>query len=88
MNHHISEIQIVPIRPQNGLVGFANFVLDNCFYLGSIGIISRPHGGYRLLYPTRQGAKIPFNVFYPINKNMAEKVEQAVIAKYKEITGN
>ncbi|MGP8321200.1 MAG: hypothetical protein ACT6FE_02585 [Methanosarcinaceae archaeon] len=34
----ITEIQIVPIKANNGLVAFASVVLNNQLYLGSIGI--------------------------------------------------
>ncbi len=54
----ISEIQVIPIKPQDGLVAFVSFDLDNCLYLGSIDIITRPQGGYRLTYPTKKVDKI------------------------------
>jgi DNA-binding cell septation regulator SpoVG len=88
MRNCISEIEIIPLRPNNGLVGIASLVYDNCFYLGSIGIMTRPQGGYRLSYPTRQGAKLNFNVFYPINNTIAQEIEQAIIARFEEVVGN
>jgi stage V sporulation protein G len=81
----ISEIQIAPIKPQNGLVGFASIVFDNSFYLGSIGIYTRPQGGYRLTYPTKKGCSGNFNIFHPINHVIASHIEQAVIAKFEEV---
>lgn len=84
--HHISEIQIVPIKPQDGLVGFASLVLDNSLHLSSIGIVTRPQGGYRLTYPTRKNQNGSFHIFYPINKKTAERIEQAVIARFEEVT--
>ena len=77
----ISEIQVVPILPQNGLVAFASITFDSCLRLGSIGIFTRPQGGYRLTYPTRN----KLNVFYPINREVAGLIEEAVIAKYEEV---
>lgn len=48
----ISEIQIIPVKPKNGLIGFASCVVNNQLYLGSIAIYTRPDGsGYRLVYP-------------------------------------
>ena len=41
----VSEIQIIPIKPQNGLIAFASLVLNENLYLGSIGIMTRPKGG-------------------------------------------
>ena len=78
----ISEIQVVPIKPVDGLVGFAGFVLNGCIHLGSIGIYTRPQGGYRLNYPTRGS----FNIFYPINREFAEEIERVVISKFLDVT--
>lgn len=82
MKSWITEIQVVPIKPKNGLVGFVSFVFFDSFFLGSVGVYTRPQGGYRLTYPTRGD----FNVFHPINKEVAQEVEQAVISKFEEVT--
>lgn len=85
MQNRISEIQIVPVNPKDGLVGFASFVFDNCLHLGSIGIYTRPQGSYRLTYPTRKATNGNFNIFYPINRAIAEEIEQAIIFKFEEV---
>jgi len=85
MTAKISEVQIVPIRPKDGLMGFASFVLDDCLYLGSIGIMTRPEGGYRLTYPTKAIGIKSLNVFYPINKTFAQEVEKAIINRFEEV---
>ena len=85
MNHRLSEIQIIPIKPQNGLVAFASFVLDGNLYLGSIGIVTRLNGGYRLVYPTKKVAERSLNIFYPINKEFAELVEAEVVRRFEEV---
>ncbi len=85
MKPKISEIQIVPIKPQAGLVGFASFILNNCLFLGSVGIVTRPEGGYRLLYPTRKLGTRNFNIFHPINKDFAQSVEKEVIGKFEDV---
>jgi DNA-binding cell septation regulator SpoVG len=86
MNATISEVQITPVKPKDGLVGFASFVYDGSFYLGSIGIYTRPQGGYRLTYPTRNGSSGSFNIFHPINKEIAQEVEKEVINRFEEVT--
>ena len=73
MKTQITEIQIIPVKPNSGLVGFASFVYESSFYLGSIGIYTRPQGGYRLTYPTRGN----FNIYHPINKQIADEIEKA-----------
>ncbi len=84
----ISEIQIIPIKPLNGLVGFASFVLDDNIYLGSVGIMTRPQGGYRLTYPTKKVGTKDLNIFYPINKIFAETIEKGVINKFEDVMKN
>ncbi|MBU2543273.1 SpoVG family protein [Patescibacteria group bacterium] len=82
MKATISEVQVTPIKANEGLVGFASFVYDNSFYFGSIGIYTRPQGGYRLTYPTRGN----FNIFHPINREVAEEIEKVIISKFEDVT--
>lgn len=84
MQHTISEVQIVPVKAQDGLVGFASFVIDNAFYIGSVGIYTKLNGnGYRLTYPTRKIATGNLNICHPINKEIAATIERAVVDKYE-----
>lgn len=85
MQNKLSEIQIIPIKPADGLVGFASIVFDNSFYLGGIGVYTRPSGGYRLTYPTKKGPNGNMNIFHPINQSIAKNLEQAVTKKFEEI---
>jgi DNA-binding cell septation regulator SpoVG len=85
MTKRLSEIQIIPIKPHNGLVAFASFVLDSNLYLGSIGIMTRPQGGYRLTYPTKKVGDRNINIFHPINREFAEKIEKEIIKKFEEV---
>lgn len=86
MRYNISEVQVVPVKAQDGLVGFASFVIDNALYVGSVGIYSKPHGGYRLTYPTRKRPAGNLHLFHPINKPIAEEIQRAVINKFEEVT--
>lgn len=86
MQHVLSEVQIVPIRQQDGLVAFASLVLDGDVYLGGIGIHTRPEGGYRLTYPTRKAGMMSYPVFNPINRAIAQMLEQEVVSRYEEVT--
>ena len=88
MQLKINEISITPIRPINGLVGFASFVFDNTFYIGSIAIYTRPLGGYRLLYPTKKVSDKNIPIIYPINKEIGECIEEVIINKFEEVTKN
>jgi DNA-binding cell septation regulator SpoVG len=85
---HVSEVQIIPISPKEGLVAFASCVVNNALFLGSIAIytsLSRPEG-FRLVYPSKQlpnGKEI--NIFYPINKSTGNLISRAIIEKFQEI---
>ena len=85
MHNRISEVQITPIKARDGLVGFASIVFDNCLYLGSIGIFTRPNGGYRLTFPTRTNGTQSINVFHPINRDIADSIERAISEKFQEL---
>lgn len=86
MKATISEIQVTPVKANEGLVGFASFVYNNSFYFGSIGIYTKPQGGYRLTYPTRKGTNSNFNIFYPINREIAKEIEEVIISKFENVT--
>lgn len=84
--NRITEIQILPIKPKDGLVGFASVVIDSQLYLGSIGIYKKLDGtGYRITYPTKKVGERNINIYYPIIKECGISIEKAIIGKAKEI---
>ena len=82
----LSEINIVPIQPRDGLIGFCSFVLNGQFYVGDIGLHSRPSGEIRLLYPDRvlPNGKI-ISSFHPITKDAGSKITREISRKYNDI---
>lgn len=85
----ITEVQITPIKPKDGLVGFASIVLENSVYLGFIGVYTRLDGsGYRLTYPTKKIGNKSINIYHPINKEVSKAIEGVVEQKLKEIFNN
>jgi len=85
MKHKISEIQIVPVKPKDGLVAFANFVLNGNIYLGSIGIMTKLNGGFRLVYPTKKIGNRNINLFHPINKEFGQFIEIEVLKHFEKV---
>lgn len=87
MEINISEIQIVPTKPRNGLVAFVSFVINNQFFVGDIAIYTKIEGdGFRLVYPNKtlfNGLKI--NCFKPITKGAGEAIELAVMAHFENL---
>lgn len=82
----ITEIQIIPIKANNGLIAFGSIVIDNNIYLGSIGIHKKlGENSYRITYPTKNIGNKDFNLYHPINKQTSKLIEDAIILKYKKV---
>lgn len=78
----ISEVQIDFVKPHNGLIGFASFIVDSNIYISCVAIHTKLNGdGYRLTYPTKGG----FNICHPINKITSQEIEAAVFSKLKDV---
>lgn len=82
----LSEIEIVPVKPKDGLVAFASFTLCGIIRCSSVAIITRPCGGYRLVYPTKKIGNRAISIFYPITRKVGSAIEEEVIKKYEEVT--
>ncbi len=88
---NITEIDIIPILPKDGLVAFASAVINNQIYIGSIAIHTSPNSalGYRLVYPIKilpNGKTI--NCVRPINKETGELIQKLIIEKFQFIIDN
>jgi len=82
----ISEIQIIPVKPQDGLIAFASFLLDGKYYVGSVGVLTRLNGeGFRLAYPTKKLGEKSLNIFYPISASVGREIEEKVNQKVNEV---
>jgi len=83
----IAAVEIVPVRPRNGLVAFASCIINGQLFLGGIGIHSRLKGqGFRLVFPAKvlpNGKKIEF--FHPINRHAGEVLENTIGEKYESL---
>ena len=82
----ITEIQIIPIKPKEGLVAFASIVVENSLYLGSLGVYTRIDGsGYRITYPTKKIGEKNINIYHPINKETSKAIEETIISEAEKI---
>jgi len=77
----ITEIEIHPVTPKKGLVGFASFIYNDELFIGSVAIYTRIGGGYRLAYPTKSG----IHTCRPLNKEIGNAIEKAVTDKYTQL---
>ena len=81
----ITEVNITPIRPQDGLIAFASVVVEDRLYLSSIAIYTRPDGSYRLLYPTKKLGERMLNIFHPISREASRQIEYAIFKKCEKV---
>lgn len=84
----ISEIQIIPVKPKDGLVAFASCVVNNALYVGNVAIYTSPsiQEGFRLVFPSKilpNGKEI--HCVHPINKETGEYISREIIKKLGEI---
>ena len=85
----ISDIQITPIKPRNGLVAFVSCVVDDSFYLGSIGLHQKRSGeGYRITFPTRKIANTNISVYNPTSVEVTQQLLNEISKKAKNMNWN
>ena len=81
----ISEVNVTPIKHQDGLVAFASVVVGS-LYLGSIAVHKRLDGsGYRVTYPTKKIGQQQLNIYHPIDKVLGHAIEQAINTKCQRL---
>ncbi len=82
----ITKLEIISIKPNQGLVGFANIILEDQIFLGSIGIHLKLNGdGFRLTYPTRKIGDQSVTIFHPLQHELSRAIEKAIEARIQEL---
>lgn len=82
----VSEVNITPVKPTDGLVAFASCVIDGQLFIGSIGLHSLLDGtGYRIVYPTKKVGNRQINIYHPITKKAGQAIETAIVNKMNEL---
>jgi DNA-binding cell septation regulator SpoVG len=86
----ISSIELIPVKAQQGLVFFANCILNDSLYLGNIAVFTKRDGsGFRCVYPTKKlinGTQIP--IFHPINSDFGNALEEAISNSAHQLFSN
>lgn len=85
MNIKITEVTVYPVKPQEGLVAVASFVMEGIAFVGSIGIYTKRGGGYRLSYPIKKVGGNRWEIFKPINREFNEQIENAILEEYNKL---
>ncbi len=85
----ITKIEILPIRPSNGLIAFASIEIDNRLYISSIGIHRKLNGsGYRITYPGKKIGKHNITICHPIEPKLSREIEHSICNKAQELFSN
>jgi len=87
----ISEIQVIPVKPKEGLVAFASCIINKALYIGNIAIYTSPstQEGFRLAYPIKilpNGKEI--HCVHPINKEAGEAILKEIIKNFRDVISN
>ena len=85
----ISKVEILPIQPRQGLIGFATLEVDEQLVLSSIAIHCKRDGsGFRLTYPTKNNGQHKMTLFHPTNLQLSREIERAIFDKAQKILIN
>jgi len=82
----VSDIQIVPVKPNLGVVAFVTAVFDRRYRVGHIAIHTRPTGGFRITFPSkvlRTGIELP--CFCPLDRETGRIIEEAIISRFEAL---
>lgn len=80
----IKRVEIIPIRPFEGLIAFANVVLEEGLYLGSIGVHRKLDGGFRITFPTRKVGEANLCIYHPTQPGISKEFETAICSKAED----
>jgi len=81
---NITRSVIRKILPTNdGLVGFASFVLDDCLFLNNVAIFTRlGHKSYRLSFPEKTVKDKLISYFHPLTREFYFQLEDEINKKF------
>jgi stage V sporulation protein G len=84
----VKKVEIIPIKPQDGLLAFASIEIDDRIYIGSIGVHKRRDGsGFRITFPTRKVGDHQLTICHPTTPGLSREIESAITAKAEEVLG-
>lgn len=84
----VTKIEIIPIRPRDGLMAFASVEIDDRFYIGSIGVYKkRDCTGYRITFPTKKVGDHSLTICHPTTPELSKEIESAITNKAEQMLG-
>ena len=84
----VSNIRIIRVKPKKNndkLVALATCVLDNKYFVGSIGIFDNGNGDFIITYPTKKFGNSSLNLFLPNNPEDSEIIRSAIVDEFTNL---
>jgi stage V sporulation protein G len=78
----ITEVRVT-LRDENKLKAFVSITFDNCFVVRGLKVIEGAKGTFVAMPSRRRGTGEFRDIAHPINNEMREKIEDAVLAEYR-----
>ena len=80
----ITEVRIFPVEEEK-LKAFVSVIFDDCFVVSDIKIIQGTNGLF-VSMPSKKRKNGTFrDIAHPLNNEMRRKIEESIIAKYREV---
>ena len=82
----ITQVRIYPVEDPK-LKGFASIIFDDCFVVSDIKIIQGKEGFF-ISMPSKKKRDGQYkDIAHPINREMRELIEKALLEEYEKVTG-
>jgi len=80
----ITDVRVFPVE-QDKLRAFVSIVLDRCFVVSDIKIISGPDGLFISMPSKRRKDGTFRDIAHPLNRETRQFMEESIISRYREV---
>jgi stage V sporulation protein G len=82
----VTEVRVFPVDEEK-LKAFVSIIIDDCFVVSDIKIINGTNGLF-ISMPSKKRKNGTFrDIAHPLNNETRKKIEEKVLAKYREVVG-
>ena len=83
----ITDVRVFPVDEEK-LKAFVSIIIDDCFVVSDIKIISGTNGLF-ISMPSKKRKNGTFrDIAHPLNNETRKKIEDKVLARYREVIGH
>jgi len=80
----ITEVRVFPVEEEK-LKAFVSIIIDDCFVVSDIKIISGSNGLF-ISMPSKKRKNGTFrDIAHPLNNETRKKIEERILARYREV---